>query len=99
GGSGGGGGSGASSGGGMDGGTVCAPGVIGPVITDCGYPFQSNNPLTNVGFVESEVLRAIDPSGGVPLASIRLFYSDEHALTLGVRRVEVITAAGTDSKD
>jgi len=92
-------GSGGSSSTGAGGGTVCTPGVVGPVITDCGYPYESSNPLTNVVFNESEVLRAIDPSGGVPLASVRLFYNDEHALTLGVRRVEVITAAGTTGTD
>ncbi len=100
-GSGGSGGSGGSSsaGGAPDGGAVCTPGVVGPVITDCGYPFESSNPLTNVAFSESEVLRAIDPSGGVPLASVRLFYNDEHALTLGVRHVDVTTATGTSGKD
>ena len=75
------------------------PGVVGPVITDCGYPYASSNPLTNVAFSESEVLRAIDPSGGVPLASVRLFYNDEHALTLGVRHVDVTTSSGTSGKD
>ena len=73
---------------------MCTPGVVGPVITDCGYPYQSDNPLTNVVFSETEVLRAIDPSGGVPLASVRLFYNDEHALTLGVKHVDVITQGG-----
>ena len=73
----------------------CAPGVVGPVITDCGYPYQSAKPLTNVSFNEDEVLRAIVPSGGSPLASIRVFYNDEHALTLGVRSV----VAGGKSTD
>jgi hypothetical protein len=63
--------------------------VVEPVITDCGYPFASANPLTNIAFNENEVLRAIVPSGGAPIASVQLFYSDEHALTLGVREVVV----------
>jgi hypothetical protein len=69
--------------------TVCTPGVEGPVITDCGYPYASDNPLTSIEFNESEVLRAIVPSGGAPIASVRLYYNDEHALTLGVRSVVV----------
>ncbi len=79
--------------------SVCTPGVVGPVITDCGYPYASDNPLTNVEFNESEVLRAIAPSGGAPLASVRLFYNDEHALTLGVRSVSVQSSTGTTSHD
>ncbi len=70
-----------------------------PSIADCGYPYASDNPLTSVEFIESEVLRAIDPSGGAPLASIRLFYNDEHALTLGVSHVDVTDSAGTTGKD
>jgi hypothetical protein len=65
------------------------------VITSCGYPYTSNNSLTSVAFNENEVLRAIAPSGGSPFARIRLFYNDEHALTLGVRSVAVKTATGT----
>jgi len=71
---------------------VCTPGLVGPVITDCGYPYASDNPLTSIEFNESEVLRAIVPSGGAPIASVRLYYNDEHALTLGVRSVVVGTA-------
>jgi len=78
---------------------TCVPGAVGPFVTDCGYPYESSNPLTSVVFNESTVLRGIEPSGGVPLASVRLFYNDEHALTLGVRRVEVIDSTGTASQD
>ncbi len=70
-------------------GSVCQPGVVGPVITDCGYPYQSSNALTDIAFSESEVLAAIVPSGGSPFATIQLFYNDEHAMTLGVREVVV----------
>jgi hypothetical protein len=77
----------------------CAPGVIGPVITDCGYPYSSSNPLTSVIFNESEVLAAIQPVGGSPLATVRLFYNDEHALTLGVHHVDVVGPSGTSGRD
>jgi hypothetical protein len=69
------------------------PGSV--VITSCGYPYASSNPLTSVTFNESTVLRVIEPSGGSPYARIRLFYDDEHALTLGVRSVVVKTTMGT----
>jgi hypothetical protein len=73
--------------------TTCTPGLVGSAIVDCGYPYKSSNPLTSVVFSEDEVLRAIEPSGGAPLAIVRVFYNDEHALTLGVHQV-VATAAG-----
>jgi len=66
--------------------TACTPGVVGPVITECGYPFASSNALTNILFNESTVLAAIVPSGGYPFSSIQLFYNDEHAMTLGVNQ-------------
>ena len=64
--------------------SACKPGVVGTVITECGYPFASKNALTDILFNESAVLAAIVPSGGYPFASIQLFYNDEHAMTLGV---------------
>ena len=89
-----------ATGGGSTGGSfTCIPGVTGPVITNCGYPYTSGNPLTSVAFNESEVLAAIVPSGGMPLASVRLYYGDEHALTLGVRSVVVKTSTGTTTTD
>jgi hypothetical protein len=69
--------------------TACKPGVTGPVITECGYPYSSNSPLTNIVFNESDVLAAIVPSGGYPFASIQLFYNDEHAMTLGVSKTVI----------
>ena len=50
-------------------------------------------------FNESEVLRAIEPvmSGGTGI--VRVFYNDEHALTLGVRSVVVKSASGTTTSD
>jgi hypothetical protein len=85
--------------GGSSGAGSCVPGTVGPVLTDCGYPYASSNPRTSIVFNESEVLRGITPSGGAPLASIRLFYNDEHALTLGVRSVTVTTASGDTTTD
>jgi hypothetical protein len=83
-----------------DGGVVtCTPGLSGVAVTDCGYPYASSTPLTSVVFNEVEVLRAIEPAGAVPLAIVRLFYNDEHALTLGVRSVAVTTASGTATTD
>ena len=69
--------------------TACKPGVVGTVITECGYPFASSNPLTDILFNESTVLAAIVPSGGYPFASVQLFYNDEHAMTLGVREAVI----------
>ncbi len=85
--------------GGSDGVFTCTPGVQQLVITDCGYPYVSSNPLTSTVFNESEVLRAIQPSGTWPNGVVSMFYNDEHALTLGVRNVAVKTAGGTTSTD
>src|SRR5579862_9110218 len=44
-------------------GTTCTSGVQQTIIVDCGYPYTSSNALTSVAFNESDVLRAIEPSG------------------------------------
>ncbi len=80
---------GGSTGGPTSGNAACTPGFVGPIVTNCGYPYSSGNPLTNIVFNESEVLAAILPSGGYPFASIQLFYNDEHAMTLGVRQTVI----------
>src|SRR5437764_9352398 len=83
-----------------DGGVItCMPGVAGTGITACGYPYSSSTPLTGTVFNEVEVLRAIQPAGAIPTAIVRLFYNDEHALTLGVRNVTVKDTSGTTSTD
>jgi hypothetical protein len=68
-------------------------------LTDCTppYPFVSANPLTNIPFNESEVLRAsrLSVDDNCVPTMLQVFYNDEHALTLGVRQVNVKTAAGT----
>jgi hypothetical protein len=57
------------------------------------YPYPSSNPLTSVAFNESTVLKGakLDLTNG----AFELWYSDEHALALGVGTVNVKTAAGT----
>jgi hypothetical protein len=61
------------------------------------YPFASTNPLTSVVFNESEVLRAftVSVTNDCFPTQIRLWYNDEHALTLGIRQVIVKTASGS----
>jgi len=62
------------------------------------YPDNSNLPRSAVVFNESEVLRASDPGPmtcGTTGSVIKLWYNDEHALTLGVRQVQVKTSSGT----
>jgi len=77
----------------------CTPGVEQLIITDCGYPTTTTNPLTKTVFNENEVLRAIRPAGSWPNGIVQMFYNDEHAMTLGVRQVVVKTASGTTMTD
>ncbi|MDB5226194.1 MAG: hypothetical protein JWN78_387 [Bacteroidota bacterium] len=66
------------------------------------YPDNSNLPRSAVLFNESEVLRASDPGPttcGSTGTKIKAWYSDEHALTLGVHRVIVKNASGTTTTD
>ena len=65
-----------------------------------GYPDNSHLPQSAVTFSESDVLKAIFPGptncGLTAFPSqIKLWYSDEHAMTLGVRQVSVKTSSGT----
>jgi hypothetical protein len=78
---------------------ACTPGVEELVITDCGYPTTTSNPLTSTVFNENDVLRAIRPAGSWPNGVVQMFYNDEHAMTLGVRQVAVKTSAGTTTTD
>ncbi len=55
---------------------------IGPCVL--GYPDSSHNPRSSVLFNESEVLRGFSTNGAGGAATISAWYSDEHALTLGV---------------
>jgi hypothetical protein len=78
---------------------TCVPGVEQVVITDCGYPMTGGTALASVVFNEDGVFRAIQPAGGWPNGIVRVFYNDEHALTLGVRSVVVKSASGTTTTD
>jgi uncharacterized repeat protein (TIGR01451 family) len=62
-----------------------------PACNETYYPFASTNPLTNVAFSESTALQAFLVSNG----NIQVFYSDEHALALGVRQVTGGSNPGT----
>ncbi len=78
---------------------TCTPGVQGTLVTGCGYPISGAGVLDGVVFNENEVLRAIESEGGAPNGTVRMFYNDEHALTLGVRSVVVKSASGTTKTD
>jgi hypothetical protein len=78
---------------------TCTPGVEQLVITDCGYPKTTSNPLTATTFNENEVFRAIRPAGSWPNGVVQMFYNDEHAMTLGVRQVAVKSSSGTTTTD
>ena len=67
--------------------------VIGPCIL--GYPDHSNDPRSSVTFNESSVLRAFNTYGSGSSLRIAAFYSDEHAMELGIRQNTVKTASGT----
>ncbi len=56
------------------------------------YPYSSSNPNTNVVFNESTVLAGA--SVNVANSTLDMWYSDEHALNLGVSSVTVISATG-----
>jgi Flp pilus assembly protein TadG len=57
-----------------------------------GYPFSSSNPRTSQTFNESEVLRGFAPQIAGPGDTIKVWYNDEHALTLGIRQVVIKTS-------
>src|SRR5438034_1379563 len=82
-------------------GGVCMAEAKAAVVAPCvlGYPFTSQNPRTSVAFNESEVLRAFKPATVGPGERLMVFYNDEHALTLGVRRVLVKSSSGKSMKD
>jgi len=65
------------------------------------YPFASTNPLTSIVFNESEVLRAFTATvtNDCNARQIRVWYNDEHALTLGIRRVLVKPPAASVTND
>src|SRR6185369_8610380 len=58
-----------------------------------------DNPRTSIVFNENEVLAAFAPNVAGPADTLKVWYSDEHALTLGVRRVLVKSSSGTTTND
>ena len=64
-----------------------------------GYPYASTNPLTSISFNESEVLRAFNTNVTGITDTIRAWYNDEHALTLGIRRVIVKSRNGSTTTE
>lgn len=82
--------------GGSGGGNPCVPCYLSA------YPDNSNLPKSSAVFNENQVLVAADPgpsSCGTAPQEIRVWYSDEHAITLGVRRVIIKTSGGSTTKD
>lgn len=73
------------------------PGLPPPGPCDLGYPFVSSNPRTSVIFNEAEVLRAFETNVMGAGRTVKMWYNDEHALSLGVRQVVVKTASGTQT--
>lgn len=67
-----------------------------------GYPDNSNPPRSQQVFSESSMLVALDPipsvCGKAP-EYVKVWYTDEHAILLGVRRVIVKTSNGTTTTD
>ena len=59
------------------------------------YPYSSSNPLTNIAFNESEIMYGA--SVNLATSTFDIFYSDEHALCLGVNQVTVQASATTTS--
>ncbi len=62
-----------------------------PNADSCGYPYTSGNSRTGIAFNESEVLRSFALSNG----TLKAWYNDEHALTLGIGQVIVKNSSGT----
>jgi Flp pilus assembly protein TadG len=69
--------------------TADATALIPNCYCNLGYPYASANPRTSVDFNESDVLRAYTTNYVGSGQAIKLWYNDEHALTLGIRQVIV----------
>ena len=66
------------------------------------YPDSSNLPRSSAAFNESDCLVASAPgvsTCSVGIHQIKVWYSDEHAMTLGVRRVIIKKSSGTTTID
>ena len=75
--------------------TSANAGKKGGATDSCGYPNGKAPAPSSVIFSESESLLDFDGTGG----TIKAWYTDEHALTLGVRQVIVKTKTGTVTTD
>ena len=64
-----------------------------------GYPYTSSNPRTSTPFSESEIMRAFSTNVAGRRDTIKVWYNDERALALGVRRVIVTTSKGSATND
>jgi hypothetical protein len=69
--------------------------VTGLPLTDCGYPMTGATGLSAVVFNESNIIAAMVAAGTAPMGTIEVFYSDDQAMPLGVREVDVKEADGT----
>ena len=63
------------------------------------YPYSSSIPRTSIAFGESEILRAFSTNVAGRRDTIKVWYNDERALALGVRRVIVTTTKGSVTND
>jgi hypothetical protein len=64
-------------------------------VDTCGYPYGTAPALSSITFSESDVLTGFALSNG----SIQAWYTDEHAMTLGVREVLVKNNSGSTTTD
>ncbi len=66
---------------------------------DTYYPVASSNALTNVAFNENTVIAAVSPGDGTTInisdGTIKVWYTDETALALGVSQVTVVSSSGS----
>jgi hypothetical protein len=69
---------------------------VTPLCPSCAveYPYASTNPLTSVAFNESEIMTAFSTNLLGVNDTIKVWYNDERALTLGIRQVAVKTGSG-----
>ena len=73
---------------------VSTPCLMGDPATGQLYPFTSPVARTSVIFNESEVLRRLEPKIATLGDTIRMWYSDEHAMLLGIRSAAIRSAGG-----
>lgn len=75
------------------------PSQITASVVDCGYPYASANPRSNIKSDENEVLRGFAPVIAGPGDQLKVWVNDEHASILGVRQIQVKTLTGTNITD